>query len=166
MNPTNDLDENRRLRRTIRDLVALSTLPAIWIGRGPEGIARSLADVLLSTLSLDFVYVRLTGLVGAGAVEVVRGKRSAAHVGAVRSALAPLLRGDQTEPPATIPDPFGDGTLQVTVTRFGVGDEHGVHVAGSANPDFPAEQDRLLLGVGANQTAIVVQRRQAEQQVQ
>ena len=59
MDPANALDENRRLRRTMRDLVALSTLPAVWTGLGPEGIARSLADVLLNTLSLDLVYVRL-----------------------------------------------------------------------------------------------------------
>ena len=70
------------------------------------------------------------------------------------------------EPPSTIPDPFGGGTLHVAVTRFGVGDDHGVLVAGSRNADFPTEQDRLLLGVGANQTAIVVQRRRAEEQVQ
>ena len=54
MDPANALEENRRLRRTMRDLVALSTLPAVWTGLGPEGIARSLADVLLNTLSLDF----------------------------------------------------------------------------------------------------------------
>ena len=49
------VDENRRLRRTMRDLVALSTLPAVWIGLPVAGIARSLADVLLNTLSLDVV---------------------------------------------------------------------------------------------------------------
>ena len=100
-------------------------------------------------------------------VEVVRSKHrpDAAHVEAVRASLAPLLRPDRAEPPATIPDPFGAGTLHVAVTRFGVGDDHGVLVAGSRNADFPTEQDRLLLGVGANQTAIVVQRRRAEEQV-
>ena len=82
------------------------------------------------------------------------------------AALAPLLKADQAEPPATIPDPFGAGTLHVAVTRFGVGDDHGVLVTGSRNADFPTEQDRLLLGVGANQTAIVVQRRRAEEQIQ
>ena len=40
----NVFEENRRLRRTLRDLVALSTLPAVWIALGPDGIARSLAD--------------------------------------------------------------------------------------------------------------------------
>ena len=47
----------------MRDLVALSTLPAVWAGYAPEGIAESLADILLDTLSLDLVYVRVRGRV-------------------------------------------------------------------------------------------------------
>ena len=61
----------------------------------------------------------------------------AAHVEAVRAALAPLLDADRAEPPATIPDPFGAGTLHVAVTRFGVGDDHGVLVAGSRRRRLP-----------------------------
>ena len=163
----NLLEENRRLRRTMRDLVALSTLPAVWTGLGLEGIARSLADVLLHTLSLDLIYIRLAGLTGEGAIEVVRSKHrsDAADDEAVKAAVAPLLKADHGELPATIPDPFGAGTLNVAVTRFGVGDDFGVLVTGSRRADFPTEQDRLLLGVGANQTAIVVQRRRAEEKV-
>ena len=41
------VEENRRLRHTMRDLVALSTLPAIWSGLGNDGIASSLCDVLM-----------------------------------------------------------------------------------------------------------------------
>jgi hypothetical protein len=130
----NATDEVRRLRRTMRDLVALSTLPAVWIGLGPEGIARSLADVLLHTLSLDLIYVRLAGFAGEGVVEVVRCEHGPeAHVEAVRAALAPLLRPDRAEPPTTIPVPFAGVMLYVAVTRFGVGDDHGALVAGSRN---------------------------------
>ncbi|MEO6402191.1 MAG: PAS domain S-box protein, partial [Vicinamibacteria bacterium] len=159
------LDENRRLRRTMGDLVALSTLPAVWIGLGPEEIARSLADVLFNTLSLDFIYVRLTDPQGTGSVEVVRSRRSAtAHVGDMPEALVALLRAGPTDLPPTMPDPFGEGTLHVAVTRSDVSDDTGVLVTGSSDAAFPTEQDRLLLGVGANQTAIVVQRRRAEEQ--
>ena len=42
----NDSDEIRRLRRTMRDLVALSTLSTVWASLEPEGIAKSLANVL------------------------------------------------------------------------------------------------------------------------
>jgi PAS domain S-box-containing protein len=156
------IEENRRLRATVRDLVALSTLPAVWIGLGREGIARSLGDALLTTLSLDLVYIRLAGDVGQADVEIVRSKnRTNADV--VKTTLAPLLR-ETDRPPATIIDPCEDATLRVAISRFGVGDDHGALVACSHRADFPTSQERLLLSVGANQTAIVVQRQHAEDQ--
>src|ERR1700712_3700210 len=104
----NTFEENRRLRRTMRDLVALSTLPAVWIGLGTEGIVRSLADVLHNTLSLDLIYVRLVTPGAKGVVEVVRRKGCAAtDVEVVRALLAPVLHGDQIERPVKIQDPFG-----------------------------------------------------------
>jgi uncharacterized protein YigA (DUF484 family) len=162
MEPGDPLQENRRLRRTMRDLVALSTLPAVWIGLGADGIARSLANVLLSTLELDLVYVRLADVSGQGVIEVARGKERSESVPieVIRASLAPLLGPDRGELPTTVS--FAGQILHVAVTRFGIGDDHGVLVAGSRDPDFPTERDRLLLGVGANQTAIVVQRRRAE----
>jgi hypothetical protein len=36
----------------MRDLVALSALPAVWAGYEPRQVAEGLADVLLSTLGL------------------------------------------------------------------------------------------------------------------
>ena len=63
------LEENQRLRHTMRDLVALSTLPAIWIGLSTERIAASLAEVLLHTLAVDLVYIRLTGRPGERVIE-------------------------------------------------------------------------------------------------
>ena len=165
----NAIEENRRLRRTMRDLVALSTLPAVWTGLGPEGIARSLADVLFATLSLDLIYIRLPGLTKQKTVS----KSSAASTvpaaqidEAVKAAVAPLLerRLDRTRQSRS-PIRSGTGSLHIAVTRFGIGGDQGVLVAGSRNLDFPHEQDRLLLGVGANQTAIVVQRRRAEERV-
>jgi PAS domain S-box-containing protein len=165
--PENTLEESRHLRRTMRDLVALSTLPAVWTGLGPDGIARSLADVLLNTLALDLIYVRLEGLTGGGVVEVVRNKHAldASHAEAVKESLASVLRAHRSDPPSTIPNPLGAGTLNIAITRFGIADDQGVMIAGSRRADFPSEGDRLLLGVGANQTAIVIQRRIAEDQV-
>ena len=94
------------------------------------------------------------------------GHSAVGDLDAVRESLIPLLEGDQTELRVTIPVPFGDGNLNIAVIRFGGGEDQGILIAGSASDDFPTEQDRLLLGVGANQTAIVVQRRRAEDQVQ
>ena len=40
--------DTSRLRRAIRDLVALSTVPAAWVGREPAAIVAGLADVLVN----------------------------------------------------------------------------------------------------------------------
>src|SRR5437868_14683694 len=62
-----------RLRRAIRDLVALSTVPAAWVGREPAAIVTGLADVLVNSLQLDFAFVRLCDPSGGAAVEIARG---------------------------------------------------------------------------------------------
>lgn len=159
------LEENRLLRRTMRDLVALSSLPAAWAGLSPDRIARSLADVLMGILDLDLLYIRLSAPTGKREVEVVRSSRNpdGAGVEEVRAVIAPLLERDGVERGTTLSDPFGDGTLNVALTRFGVSDSGSLLVSGSRVQAFPTERDRLLLGVGANQTAIVVQRWQAEE---
>lgn len=162
--PENVADENRRLRRTMRDLVSLSTLPAVWSGLDIQGIAKSLADVLLNTLALDLVYIRLQGL-NDDLIEVVR---SLNPIGTevLTPLLAPILESGRSFPPDAIPDPFRDGTLHLATTRFGFGNDTGILISASLRSDFPTDQDRLLLGVGANQTAIVIQRRRAEERVQ
>src|SRR5690349_22409979 len=159
------LEENRRLRRTMRDLVALSTLPAVWSGLGRHGLARSVSEVLLSTLSLDLVYVRVAS--GAGEViEVVRSKHGdAARENAAKVALASLLANDVSDLPATIAEPLGSRSLRIAVVRFGIGGDHGALIACSANPRFPSDEDRLLLSVGANHVAIALQRREAEERM-
>src|SRR6201988_4017834 len=65
--------EIRRLRTALRDLVALSTIPAAWVGREPSGIAAGVVDVLVESLELDFAFVRLCDPNGGAAVEVTRG---------------------------------------------------------------------------------------------
>jgi PAS domain S-box-containing protein len=153
-------NENQRLRRTMRDLVALSALPAIWTGLGQEGIGRSLADALLGMLSLELAYVRFAGPTGQRPVEVIRTRQRLddAQAAVVRAAIAPVLEGIGVEPPASIPNPFGQGSLQIAVTRFCIGEDMGVLITGARQADFPTEQDRLLLDLGANQTAIVLGR--------
>ena len=84
----NDSDEVRRLRRTMRDLVAFSA--GAWTGLGPDGIAKSLANVLLSTLDLDLVYIRLAQPGGSGFTETVRSKHRPDADHCISEAKAPL----------------------------------------------------------------------------
>jgi PAS domain S-box-containing protein len=164
--PVATLEEASRLRRTMRDLVALSTLPAVWSGLAPEAIARSLSEALLSTLSLDLVYVRLAAQARPGVIEIAHSKgRDTAREYAAKGALRAMLEAGRGELPPTIPELRGPGTLNVAVIHFGIGADQGTLIACSARVDFPSEQDRLLLGVAANQAAIVFQRRQVEEQM-
>src|SRR5437879_940503 len=71
--PTDSHTESVALRTAIRELVALSTIPAAWVGREPPTIARGLADVLIGSLDLDFAFVRLCDPKGGDAIEVTRG---------------------------------------------------------------------------------------------
>src|ERR1700712_5273253 len=102
-------DEVHRLRNTMRDLVALSTLPAVWAGYAPDRIAESLAEILLSTLSLDLVYVLVRD--ERTEIEVARGKGVGPdQVRGVAEALAPWL--NPGEHPTTVVDPLHGAELR------------------------------------------------------
>src|SRR5262245_8830008 len=154
-------DETRALRRTMRDLVALSALPAVWAGYRPRQVAEGLADVLLSTLRLDLVYLRLRGPTDGPAIEVARtagGPTPGDQTRDIGRALAPWLDGAGTDPAPPLPDPVGPGTVRVAVVPIGCGRPYGVLVAGSQRTAFPSEEDQLLLSVAANQAAAALQR--------
>jgi signal transduction histidine kinase len=142
-----------RLRAVLRDLIALSSIPAAWIGREPPVVAAGLADTLIVLLQLDFVFVRLRDASGAGAVDVTRGaawksfpewlERHVAAAG-VDFTSKEVIRDD------------GE-TFRALVIPVGVDAEGGVVAAAAARTDFPTEIDQLLLSLAANQAATAFQ---------
>ena len=158
--------EVQQLRRCLRDLVALSALPAVWVGYDPRQIAESLADGLRHMLNLDLVYLVVRDRADGIAVEVAhtpQGPAPADRVQEIRRVLDPWLKPDPPGLPSSIRDPLGNGDVPIVLNPFGSGASGGVLVAGSRRADFPTEVDRLLLGVGANQVAILLDRRRAEE---
>jgi PAS domain S-box-containing protein len=150
----------------MRDLVALSALPAVWAGYRPLQVAEGLAEVLLSTLRLDLVYLRLSGQTNGPEIEVARtagGSPPTDQTRGIGRALAPWLDGAGIDPAPTVPNPVGPGTVRVVVVPIGYGQQAGVLAAGSHQADFPSGEDRLFLTVGANQAAAVLQRLNAEE---
>src|SRR5579862_9319209 len=76
-----DPDANApQLPKVLRDLVALSAVSSLWVGRESRAIATDLADLLAALLNLDFVFVRLCDSDGNGAVEISLGTGAAALV--------------------------------------------------------------------------------------
>jgi PAS domain S-box-containing protein len=156
------LSDSQELRHCIRDLVALSTLPAIWQTYGPDQIAESLAAALVSMLDSDFVHVSLLGEQEGPAVEITRtGIGAAAGSGdAIRAALLrwpPRHLLDTT----AIPNPLGEGLIQIVSAPIGFGSD-AILVAGARRAEFPTEAERLLLGIAANDATIALQRWHAE----
>src|SRR5437899_10295655 len=66
------LSEPQQLRRCIRDLIALSTLPVSWKDYDPRQVADSVGGALVSMLDAEFVYVAVPGRRNDPKVEVVR----------------------------------------------------------------------------------------------
>src|SRR6266542_2222185 len=159
-------DASGAFRRAMRDLVALSALPAVWVGYQPRQVAEGLAEVLLSTLRLDLVYLRLPRQMEGQGIEVARtagGSTPTDQTRDIGRALAPWLDGAGIGSASPLPNPVGPGTVRVAVVPRGCGRHDGVLVAGSQQAAFPSEEERLLLSVGANQAAAVLQREWDEQ---
>jgi PAS domain S-box-containing protein len=124
-------EEVARLRDCLTDLASIMALPASSTGGEPGQIVITLADALLGMLRVAFVCVRLNDPEGGPSIETMR-------------------IGDALE-----------GTARTAVSfasaRLGLHGELGIVVAGSWKPDFPADTERLLLDVAANQAAIGLQ---------
>ncbi len=150
-----------RLRTALRDLVAVSTIPLAWLGREPPEIAAGVADVLIGSLCLDFVFVRLCDPTGGGAVERTRGNAWKAFPEWLLRHLASFGRLSRKE---IIPD-AGDGAQRCRglVVPIGVNAEGGLVAAACGRPDFPTEIDQLLVSVAANHAATAFQSARVEQ---
>src|SRR5438445_3801639 len=88
------------LRACVRDLAALSALPAMWIGRSAEAVMGSFLEVLVASLRLDVAYIRVADPNG----EPLEAARAdgvgdlAPHMDAIRATCSPLLlpHGDRS----------------------------------------------------------------------
>ena len=143
--------EALRLRRALRDLVALSVVPAAWVGREPPAIVAGLADVLVNSLHLDFAFVRLCDPNGGGAIEIARGSAWQAFPEWLQYHLAVNGRLSHRE----IVRDIGIGAQRCCgiVIPVGVAAEGGLVAAACNHADFPSEIDQLLLSVAANHAA-------------
>jgi C4-dicarboxylate-specific signal transduction histidine kinase len=166
-------DENLRLRAALRDLVALSTIPAGWIGIEPRTIAAGLADILAESLCFDFAFVRLLDTTGGATIDVTRGRATRQFLDWLQAQLSTL---DESLRKQIIPNVVGfdDGlkSLRGIVVPIGFNAYAGLVAVGCERNDFPTETDRMLLTVAANHAAIafrsanlIHERRRVEEEV-
>jgi len=147
-------DEILALRTVLRDLVALSAIPAAWIGREPLAVAGGLADTLIGLLQLDFVSVRLCDPRVAEAVEATRGDAWNAFPEWMERYLARAGRLSDTE---IVPGVDSARRCRGVVIPVGLDSDAGVVAAASDRADFPTVTDQLLLRLATNQAATAFQ---------
>ena len=166
-------DENLRLRAALRDLVALSTIPAGWIGIEPRTIADGLADILAGSLGFDFAFVRLLEPTGGATIDVTSGCATREFWDWLQAELSTL---DDSLRKQIVPNAvsFDDRlkSLHGIVIPIGFNAYAGVVAVGCERSDFPTETDRMLLTVAANHAAtafrsanLIHERRRAEEEV-
>ncbi len=166
-------DENLRLRAALRDLVALSTIPAGWIGIEPRAIAAGLADILAGSLGFDFAFVRLLDPTGEVTIDVTSGCATREFLdwlqaqfstfdGSLRRQIIPNVVG------------FDDRlkSLRGIIIPIGFNAYAGLLAVGCERSNFPTETDRMLLTVAANHAAtafrstnLIHERRRVEEEV-
>src|ERR1700692_2804310 len=144
------------LRRCVRDLVALSALPAGWQNYDMRQIGSSIVAALTSMLDADFVFISVPGKGNQHVTELTRGNLTLDSLNYVRTMLqrhnAKLGNGHDFV--------FADATsgqdLHVVTAPIGFGSD-AILAAGSRRDAFPTRTEKLLLNIGANQAEIAFQ---------
>ena len=152
-------DEARQLRARINDLLSLLALPAMWSGRTAPQIMSSLLDSLLGMLRLDLTYARLQHPDGGPPTEALRTAQRLQNLlpRELGYVLDERLAANPMASRLSIPNPVGEGEMQIARYSLGLQEESGVLIAGSQRPDFPNETEAMLLRVAANQAAIALE---------
>jgi signal transduction histidine kinase len=136
-------------REHLRDLAALLALPRMWRGRSPNYIASSVADVLVTLVRTDAVYLRLSGEANTLTFEEGRPRGTS-----LADALGPT---DDHQESSTfqITTPAGQ-TLRVLRIGSQVDSVRGTVLVGAARPDFPTEIESFLARIAVEQAMLAV----------
>jgi signal transduction histidine kinase len=163
-----DIDDSTdvgALRRCISDMVALSTLSAVWAGAPRLRIAQDLAQVLQRTLDAEAVYVGLRATAGAAACDAACANRTDKEplCEAIRGNVEPWLHEQGLAPGVPV---VSLDSASLVVTPIGIHADHGVIVTTSSE-DVLSDTRRLLLNLAANQAtmALLSDRARDEQRI-
>ncbi len=143
----------------LRDIVALSTLPAIWSGADPERIAESLAASLFSMLDAEFVCIYFTGGPSGTPVAVAQTDRyetSPSLAGQLQEGILKWTALHDPEELLILPHPLETGTVHIATRSLGHQVERGVLAAAFSEPSGPTPMQQLLLNVAATQAATAI----------
>lgn len=145
---------------SLRDVVALSTLPAIWAGADPLRIAESLAASLFTMFDPEFVFVSfvLSGSAPPAAIaQTGRHETDRTLAEQIGPTVLDWSRAHDPDDLLSLDLPGRSGPVRVATRQIGLNAELGV-VAVAFAPEHPLRPAALLLlNVAATQAAVAVQ---------
>lgn len=146
--------EAQHLRRSLRDVVALSMLPSVWAGYEPRQICEDVVDVVARLLAADGVCL---GARVDGPAAIVRLARpdDAASDRALRRA----VKGTAGEAGGVLTPEGTD--LRILTCGLSFDSTERLLVA-SRRPDFPTESEKLLVRIAANQASTWLEWKRAQ----
>jgi hypothetical protein len=140
------------LRRCVLDLVALSSLPALWIKADANQIAGSIGQLAVSILDAEFACVILRDPTYEAVHCHERSNGRLIDLARVR---------DMYRPNAMFELEDGKDRLRATCVLIGRDPGCGI-IALSRRPDFPTDAEQTLLRVAANHAAMAMERSKSE----
>jgi signal transduction histidine kinase/ActR/RegA family two-component response regulator len=145
--------------RTLRDVVALSTLPAVWLGAEPVRIVESLAASLFSMLDADLVYVVLHGDADHEPIAVAQTGRHQTDPQVARVIAPTLLEWARSHDPDELmpADPHDAGIIHLSVRPLAIDAEYGLIAVGFGDVGAFDARRQLLMNVAATQATIAIQ---------
>lgn len=145
--------------RRLRDVLALSTLPSMWLGAAPVRVAESLAAALYAALEPAFTYVCLkkSAEKRVDIAQTDRYKTDPILAGEVGDMILEWAREHDPEELLCIPHPTGTGTIRIAARQLGFYGSLGVVAAGFLEDGTPTDFHQILLGVAAAQGNTAIQ---------
>jgi PAS domain S-box-containing protein len=142
----------------LRDVVALSTLPAIWTGTEPLRIAESLAAALFTMFDAEFVYVSFASSSPPVAIaQTGRHQTDQTLAEQVGPTILDWARAHDPDDLLPLEVPGYRCAVRVATRQIGLNAELGVVAAALAADYRLTPTDLLLLNVAATQAAVAVQ---------
>ncbi len=147
MDPVQISDDPRQMQRIIRNLLALSALPAAWAGCEGREIAEGCLDVLRGLLHVDLGFIQICDPETMGKCEAVCGPGGYLFADWV---CEQQLNDSPTLHHSVSTYAAGGNSLCVVMLPIGMNAISGTVALASAKEEFPDKTDLLLASVAAN----------------
>ena len=150
------IERTRKLEGLLTALRSVLALQSERPARTGQHAVGQLADLLLRTLDLQFVFARVHSQATGADYDIVRldGRRSDRISAGLTAALEPWLSSNGRSSSRLNYEPLGPRTVPIATFPFGSTGLAGKLIVGATRAGFPSEIEKVLLRVTANQAGL------------